>query len=283
MGAVADFAKNTYLSLPVELTAAAKTKTGKSRVSVAVRSYKNLNYMDTANGSEMKAKGALGTLWTTDFDKDAPEPPPGFLKDYSFMAVFSGQGSPEEISFVLKLVAHYAAKQQKPFAPSIEIGAQLQDYCTQFIGLDCLGFCANCANSVVGTSKYRKNSQTSYGMFVGPTNKLHKLTEVDVTPHMALVYSTSAEVEITKADKTKETKSVVVPGSHAVLTDGLAVATGVNRRRINVVESLGEGSKTGLQFSEFEIRGDANGDLFPVTRLSPFKDDRNVFIVRLTK
>lgn len=283
MGAVADFAKNTYLRLPVDLTAAARKTTGKSSVTVAVRSYKNLNYMDTENGSEMKARRELWRLWTTDTDKDAPEPPPGFLKDYSFMAVFSGQGSPEEISFVLKLVAHYAAKRQEPFTPSIEIGIQLQDYCTKFIGLDCLGFCANCANSVVGTSKFRKNSQTSYGMFVGPTNKLHKLTEVDVTPHMALVYGVTADVQITKADNTKENKTVVVPGSHAVLTDGLAVATGVNHRTVNVVESLGEGGKTGLQFSEFEIRGDANGDLFPVTRLSPFRKDGDVFIVRLTK
>jgi len=275
MGRVAKFAEE-YKHLAVDLTPATAEKTNRSRVFVRVRNYKNYNYLKS-DGPEMTAKEDLWPLWNGDASPGKPHSPAGFTKDRSFMAAFSGVASPGEIAFVLSVVAHYAATKKHPFSVGPEIGWQLQGYVDDYIGIDCLGFLSNCANHVLHTGRYRDNATVSYGHIMKCGTMLHKLSELDGSPLLALVYTAN---KIWYLDPAKPTKAQ--PGRHAVLADGSPWRTGADKRTVNIVESNGETTPNGLQSNQFEIIGDAIGDLFHVRRLSPSPSEEYVYILRLT-
>lgn len=262
--AIAKFARENYLNLPVRLTPAASKVSLFPAVYVSIRNYKNLNYM-SKTGPEMKAKDLLHGVWSDDVDSDKPTLS-GF-SSASLMSVYAGQGSPAEISFVLQLVAHYAAKKKiKYFTISPEVGSQLQWYCDQFIGLCCLGFVSNCANKLLKTTGFRKDSVTGYDMLVkpsAPSNLLSRLKEIEETDniaYMAMIYCVE-----TKKDGKILTRG---PGLHAMMIDSVKVQKGV--RCVEVVESLGEGSNTGLRFSKLDIlSADEKNRIFQCQRLDP--------------
>jgi hypothetical protein len=265
-----------YWNLEVPLTEGTRKRSGCNAPSVgsSVVTYRNLNYIPDF---VLPAKNDLLQAYNGDKDADKPSMPSWWYTE-AFMAVYSGEGSPEEISAVLTLVGHYAAKKTLstalPVPVSSDMEACLRGYTAKFIGLDCLGLISNCANAIYGdhglyrspatiTNKTTKGS-TGYGVMAMAGDRI--TSSEHITPNMGMIYVVDKQ-----------------PAKHGVMID---VATSHEKIwRLEIVESLGEETSkkkatTGPRQSVFEVDRRAVGPIFKARRQTRFESKDDVFIVR---
>lgn len=145
---------------------------GGENVSVAVNKYKNANHGSAPSGCDaaLKVKDALKNVAHDAWDR-AGGP-------YAYVGVFSGKGSPWEITAVLETFAIYSDKFISTFKrmgkstpqgqcaliledDTISWEETLQKICDSFIGLDCNGFVGNWLKVVQPEFKFNENVKSN--------------------------------------------------------------------------------------------------------------------------
>jgi hypothetical protein len=178
---------------------------------------------------------------------------PRDFSETSIVKAHSGKGSPWEIRGVLQLVAHFGQESQPSQFDSInKIHDKLKDYCKKWIGLDCNGFVGNYA--ALMAEFYKKpvgnlGPETYIGMFAWPPYKENPKLRTELA-------------KVKECDVMVWLSTPIVHG-HLVIINSLGTADVENgvmiRRKVTVVESLGEGSSTGLRESDFVLTNRIGG------------------------
>lgn len=127
------------------------------------------------------------------------------ISSHKLVAVFTGKGSPEDISDVLWLARHFNLVdfQQPAGGPKKHVRNDatwtMQHYSDDYIGLDCNGFVGNYVQHVMGKSNYNGNTEIpSYFSRGTPRTKIDEVQALDVMVwpdfgHITIIDSLSAK------------------------------------------------------------------------------------------
>ncbi len=237
------------------------------RATVKVYKYQNVNSKYRIEAA-VKPKQALLSCCLT--DKSPPAKiggltvPPWSGMDKLIGRVHIGCGSYNDIRSVIQLVAYYSSQNKFPYMKGMNASnydRKLQEYCDNYIGIDCVGFVAGFAKDVVGLTGLRgvsldESYSLSTGSFIYSLTHCRKSLSA-VLPEDVMVW-----------------ESV----SHIALIDSLTVLN-ATEAKVTFAESLGQwgwkeaGEHLGVHAGEGVLKKAAGGHQFNLKRLSTGKLD----------